>query len=138
MSVLKLNLQPSASVLRGFARLWLPAFVFLVGFLAWKHLGDGWALGVGGVGATLVVTSLLDDRAARMIYVALVCATYPIGLVVSHLVLALLYFGVLTPIGLITRLVGYDPMRRDISGNATSYWIKRGPSRDPKDYFRQY
>jgi hypothetical protein len=57
--------------------------------------------------------------------------------VVSPVVLALLFFGVLWPIGLLMRLTGNDPMRLKRSGTSESYWIAREPL--PSDHFtRQF
>jgi hypothetical protein len=65
-------------------------------------------------------------------------AAYPIGWVVSHVLLALIYFGVLTPIGRIMAVCGYDPMERRFDRAASSYWIEREPNRDASRYFRQF
>jgi len=45
--------------------------------------------------------------------------------IVSPITLAVLFFGVVMPIGLFMRLIGHDPMRLKFDGNLESYWIKR-------------
>ncbi len=47
--------------------------------------------------------------------------------IVSPMVLAVLFFGVVTPIGLAMRLSGKDPMGRRPDPHSQSYWIKREP-----------
>ncbi len=47
--------------------------------------------------------------------------------VVSPLVLALLFYGVITPTGLIMRALGKDPLGLAYDREAKSYWIKRQP-----------
>jgi hypothetical protein len=74
----------------------------------------------------------------RLLYVGLSYATYPIGFAVSSLVLVLLYYAVLTPIGLILRLCGHDPLQRRFDPRSASYWHKRPGPRSPDSYFRQY
>lgn len=139
MSLLRINLRPSAKDLRLFASLWL---VFFSGFavLASRHeqpvLSTGLfslAIVVGGLGLAFPV-------AVRWIYVGASCATYPIGFVVSHLLLALIYFLVVTPIGLLLRLLGKDPLHRQFASEAgrASYWSGRKGSRSPASYFKQY
>jgi len=59
-------------------------------------------------------------------------------LVVSFVILAAIYYAVLTPIGLLMRLVGYDPMCRRRDANAASYWTSREPVDDVRRYFRQF
>jgi hypothetical protein len=59
--------------------------------------------------------------------------------VVSHVVLAIVYYLVVTPIGLVMRLVGYDAMKRRFDGEATTYWVHRPDNAaDAKSYFRQF
>jgi hypothetical protein len=52
--------------------------------------------------------------------------------------LALVYYGWITPIGLLIRLFGYDPMRRRLDRTAKSNWIRRKPIKNVDRYFRQY
>jgi hypothetical protein len=65
-------------------------------------------------------------------------AAYPIGWVMSHVLLGIIYYGLFTPVGRLMRLFGYDPMERRFDGAAASYWVEREPIRDPSSYFRQF
>ncbi|MBK9167701.1 MAG: hypothetical protein IPM24_09580 [Bryobacterales bacterium] len=49
------------------------------------------------------------------------------GKVVHPVVLAILFYGVFTPMGLAMRLAGRDPMRRKFDPAADSYWLPRQP-----------
>ncbi|HVZ93033.1 MAG TPA: SxtJ family membrane protein [Phycisphaerales bacterium] len=92
-----------------------------------------WVLGVVGC----MVTFISDDLARRL-YSGWMFAALPIGWTVSHLVLGAAYYLVLTPIGLVLRLLGNDPMNRRFDPAATTYWIKRGPPPDSSRYFKQF
>jgi hypothetical protein len=46
---------------------------------------------------------------------------------VSPLVLGLVYFSTVTPIGLVLRVLGKDPLRLRFDREAESYWIERRP-----------
>ena len=70
-------------------------------------------------------------------YRAWLYSVYPIGWVMSHVLLGLIYYGLLTPIGLVMRVVRYDPMKRHFDPSTDSYWIQRGPAADHQRYFRQ-
>ena len=48
--------------------------------------------------------------------------------IVSPLLLLILFYALITPIGLLSRLFGHDPLRRRIDRAAPSYWIERPPS----------
>ena len=47
--------------------------------------------------------------------------------IVSPVVLAVLFYGVVTPTGLVMRLLGKDPLRLRFDRPAASYWIRRTP-----------
>jgi hypothetical protein len=53
-------------------------------------------------------------------------------------VLAMVYYGIFTPIGLGLRLMGRDPLRRRFDPQARSYWVDRRAPADVKRYFRQF
>jgi hypothetical protein len=62
----------------------------------------------------------------------------PIGWVISHVILAVIYYLVLTPIGLLLRAAGRDLLARRRDPTAESYWIDRGAKPEVERYFRQY
>lgn len=47
--------------------------------------------------------------------------------VVNPVVMGLLYFTTIVPVGLLMRIVGKDPLNRAFDANARSYWIERDP-----------
>ncbi len=48
--------------------------------------------------------------------------------IVNPLVMGLLFFLTVTPIALVMRLVGKDPLRCKIDPDASTYWIERDPA----------
>ena len=54
-----------------------------------------------------------------------------LGKIVSPIALGLLFYGVVTPIGLMMRLTGKDPLRLKFDRGADSYWIRREPPGPP-------
>ena len=48
--------------------------------------------------------------------------------VVNPVVMAVIYYAVATPTGLVLRALGKDPLRLRYDPNAQSYWIHRDPS----------
>lgn len=137
MGLLRINRHPSVRDLRLFAVLWL-LFAGFAGFLAWRQGATGLAaalwVAAGGIGAA----GLLRPPAVRGVYLGAVYAVFPIGFVVSHLILGLVYFLVITPVGLCARLCRYDPLERRFDRARKTYWIAREPSRPPSSYFRQH
>ena len=61
----------------------------------------------------------------------------PIGWAVSHLVLAIIYFLLVSPIGLAMRLFGRDKLELRFEASLPSYWVEHDPGGDTPRYFRQ-
>lgn len=150
--MLKLNLNPDRRFLRQFA--WASLLMMpLFGLLLWWRFGAAtWiVVGVGAVGVLVfavevLLLPLLSEAAGRFaeaaipraFYRALAVATVPIGFVVSHVLMALIYYLVVTPIALVFRLMGRDELRLKKDSKAGSYWVDRGPERRPASYFKLY
>jgi hypothetical protein len=145
--MIELNLHPDERTLRGFGLIAFAAFGVL-GACAWRQawplsfeLGQARsavAFGLWALGASAAILALVAPRANRALYVALACVGYPIGLVVSHAVLAALFFGVFTPIGVTMRLLGRDPLQRALERDRASYWLPARGRRPKASYFRQF
>ncbi len=56
-----------------------------------------------------------------------------IGFFMTHLILALMYYLVFTPVGLVMKALGRDPLRLKFNKNAESYWVKR--KREAAEFF---
>ena len=128
--------QPSARQLRLFAGLFFPAFCAVAGALAYRRDAVPlavtlWVVGLGGGALGLLVPSV-----SRVAYLALASLTFPIGWLLSHVILVLLYFVVITPVGWLMRRF-HDPMQRRFEKDARSYWIVREPTVRDR-YFRQF
>ena len=48
-----------------------------------------------------------------------------LGRIIAPIVMALVYFVVLTPLSIIVRICGKDLLKTKLSDNSKSYWIKR-------------
>jgi len=59
-----------------------------------------------------------------------------LGRIVAPVALAILFYGVFTPIGAVMRLAGKDPLRLKRDPHSPSYWLRRqppGPAPDSLD-----
>lgn len=117
----------------------LLGLVFFGGWAAWRMAqgrADGVAAGLAAVGLAFGLVGAVAPRALRPVFTAWMVAAFPIGFVVSRVLLAALYFLLFTPVALVFRLMGRDVLRLRRSG-AASYWTPKPGSVDPASYFRQ-
>jgi hypothetical protein len=129
--------NPSEQVLRQFGILCL---LFFGAFGIWQYLyHHREALGIGLVSLGLLggIIGLLKPSWLKAVFVGWMIVAFPIGWLISKLLLILLFFGVFTPIGLLLRMRGYDPLQLR-KPKADSYWIKRQSQQDQRRYLRQY
>jgi hypothetical protein len=139
----ELDLRPSERKLRQFGFFALFAFAF-AGLWMLRARGELPSL-ARSVAYLLLFLALFSGsmsvvwpRANRPLFVVLSLVTYPVGLVVSHVVLLILFFVILTPLGLLFRIVGRDPLRRRREAERDSYWEDLSETAEPSHYFRQF
>jgi hypothetical protein len=61
------------------------------------------------------------------------------GWLMTRIILIILFYGILTPIGLISRLCGQDFLDKKLNKNAPSYWVLRDKQKvDKKTYQQQF
>ncbi len=139
MSLIEINWHPNHKELRNFALIGLIAsalislILYLVGGLSIR-----WAVVIFVAGFIIFLTSLISIKLTRIIYLSLTLVTLPIGWVVSFLLLAGFYFLLLTPLGLLFRLIGRDALCRRFDSNVKSYWLIRKSPKNPDRYFHQF
>jgi hypothetical protein len=139
MSVVQINTDPTRRQLKQFGFIWM-GFVAFFGAVAFFKFGNpSLARGVWVAAVVVPVVGRIFPRFMRWVFLGMSYLAFPIGFVVSHVVLAVVYYLVLTPIGILTRLFGYDSMRRRFDPEAKSYWVERSAAAGgSKRYFRQF
>jgi TRAP-type C4-dicarboxylate transport system permease small subunit len=136
--MLPVNRNPSPSELRWFGIL-LVVFTAGVGALVgWRTGEPAWRTGIWIGGGTLALVFFAVPAARRSIYLGWMYAAFPIGWTVSHVLLALIYFGVVTPVALVMRALGHDALERKLDRSASTYWVRTTPQRGPERYFKQF
>jgi hypothetical protein len=85
-----------------------------------------------GVGAALVLLGLAAPVLLRPVYRVWMGLAVVLGYVMTRVLLTLVFFLVVTPIGLLRRALGHDTMRRRRDPAASTYWIEKPPVEDPR------
>lgn len=131
-----INWSPDAKELRKFGVAMLVGFSFIGAFLFWRgHPTAGTAclvfgLAAGGLGLT-------GTRVALPVYLAWMGIAFVAGNVVSRVLIALLFYLLITPMGLVMRLVGRDKLALKPT-NDSSYWTDVSDDEIDSDYERQF
>ncbi len=125
---------PTAGSERGFDVVFAVVFA-IIGL--WPLLDGGavrvWALIVAG---GFLAAGFLVPAALRPLNRAWFLFGLALNKVVNPLVMGLLFYITITPMALVMRLLGKDPLNRRFDSQAKSYWIERRPAGPAPDSMR--
>ena len=113
------------------------AFLVLTSLLVWRDR-DVAGLITGGLGSLLVAAGLMVPTRLHPVERAWMAMAHAISLVTTPILLGIVYFLVLTPIGLVIRVLGRNPLVHRES-EAGSYWISTADGASERgDMTRQF
>ena len=139
LDLIEINWNPTRRTVRQFgwitlvASILIPAFFHLV-----KGLPIPWCVGLGACGVLVLILAYTAPTVVRWIYIVLSVATAPIGMTIGLLIFAAFYFLILTPVGLVFRLIGRDVLHRRWDPTIGSYWVPHRKTEKMDRYFRQF
>jgi hypothetical protein len=134
----EIQFRPSDTTLRQFAGLWIAFFGGIAAYQGWIRERTTLALTLAAVGGVVGLLGLIAPKLIRPIYVGWMVAAFPIGWAVSHLILAIIFYGLFTPLALYFRLIGRDALQRGPRPELDSYYVPKTTPADPASYLRQY
>jgi hypothetical protein len=138
------NVKDDPAVAAAVERKELRKFGFLVGgiFLfigiwpmVWR--GDSVRLWALVVGTALLTTGLVAPALLGPLFKGWMKIGHVLGWINTRIILGVIFFGILTPMGLVMRAFGWDAMRRGLDKNATTYRVTR-TGRSPLHMTRQF
>jgi hypothetical protein len=135
--------NPDTAEKRKFARSLIIGFPIISAVLATaaRIKTGAWAPGflwLAGIGIAAGLIFLVLPQIAKPFYLVWYLCAASIGIVVSNLIFAAFYYLVITPVGILMRLFGRDPMRRKLNVDTSTYWRDVEKVVDPERYFRQF
>jgi membrane-bound ClpP family serine protease len=112
------------------------AFLLLGTLLWWRSLATPGHV-LQAIGTALLVFGLIVPDLLSPIYRMWMAGALAISKVTTPILMGVLYFGVLTPAGMLRRVFGQDPLRARRSGE--SLWVARaGEKRSAADMEHQF
>jgi hypothetical protein len=83
-----------------------------------------WAIAVGGL---LIFLGGILPRALAPIHKGWMWIGHILGWINTRILLGIVFYGLITPIGMVFRLMGKDTMRQAISDQSPTYRVARQP-----------
>ena len=114
----------------------LIAFIFfgiLCGLGIWKE--RLLPIYIFGFLSTIGIGFIVAPSPLRPLYNAWLRFAHFISRVITHVILVFIYYLVITPSGLIKRLIGGKPLPVKPDKNISSYWVERSEPAQPRDRF---
>lgn len=140
----EVNWQPDTAARRAFAKSMVIGFpcvavgLLLVGRLASGAWDLDFALKLGGFGAAAGVFFYAVPTLAKPFYVIWYALACSVGLVLGNVLMGLLFYLLVTGIGLFKRAFGSQPIRKTVDPQAATYWQDAPPAPEAKRYYSQY
>ena len=134
--MIEIQWNPTRKFLRQFAALFI-LFFGVIGAFRFAASSERTAIILWSI-ASIGLVGLIAPSLMRYVYLAWMIVVFPIGWLVSTILLSLAFCLVVTPLGVVMRLMGRDPMNRRIEPEADSYWEERPPPPKARTYFKQF
>jgi polyferredoxin len=145
--------KPTQDELRRFVRTTALSSLIISAFLWWKgSASHGWEIDLGWtghlpqvlavivlvLGVSIGVMGLVSSAATRTAFLISAAVGAVVGSVVGRVLLLVVFFGIVTPIGFCMRLVGKDTLDRDWNSDRETYWTDAEQDKEPSSYRRQF
>jgi hypothetical protein len=132
-----LPLKPTPRALRQFAFAWL---VFFLATASYQTLVRGRPAAGYAFGAVALIglAGLVKPVAVRWLFIGAAVVAFPIGWAMSQIVLAVMFYLVLTPLALVFRWRGRDELQLRRKPGQSSFWITRGHPPDAGRYLKPF
>lgn len=131
------KLDRSAPALRRFGFIVGLPLLLIGGFLVWRARGAGWL--IAGIGSLILLLALLAPAKLEVVHRVWMTAALAMGWVMTRVILTVVFFLVVVPIGLVQRLFRKRALDLAFRTGASSYWETRASDQpSPADYERQF
>jgi len=132
------HLDRSRRALRSFGCVVGSACIVVGAALGWWQLSLWMGIVPSSVGVVLILLGLAIPQFLRQVHYVWMAAAIVMGYIMTRVLLTVVFYLLLTPLGLLMRLFGSDPMRRKIDRTASTYWIARKDPTASKERLEKY
>ncbi len=129
----KINWQPSNTDIRKFGKTVLIGFLIIGALFFWRGRRPVAEIMVG-VSAVVAVLSYAVPALAKPFYFVWMGFGFVMGSIMSRVILAIIFYAIISPVALVFRLIGRDELKRKKTSSATTYWEDHPKITDPEYY----
>ncbi|MFS8070152.1 MAG: SxtJ family membrane protein [Byssovorax sp.] len=133
----EINKNPSAKELIKFGATFLGGMAVIGLLYYFVFHNEPLAKGLWIAGGVVFALSFIPP-VARILYILWMGLGITMGLVTSPIILALVFLVLITPVGLVFKLIQRDTMKRKMDRGAASYWEEYKETDDPATYVKQF
>jgi hypothetical protein len=90
------------------------------------------------IGALLLLAAAFAPSVLRYVYRPWMTLAFAMSWLATRIILTLLFFLIVTPVGLLQRLCGKRPLEFRFKSDETTYWQPRTTQPAPADYEKQF
>lgn len=90
-----------------------------------------WAMMLGG---PLIVLGTVLPQSLKQVHRGWMKVGHVLGSINTKIILGIVYYGLITPMGFVMQVMGKDPLHRAVAKDATTYRVVRGPR--PRHHMR--
>ena len=117
------NIKSEKNDIRNFGIIIGAVLIAIVMLLFWKEKQSYDILMI--VGVVLCVTSLILPVILKPFYLAWMTFAIILGWIMTRVILSMVFYGIITPIGLFARLVGKEFLNIKLNKTENTYWNHR-------------
>lgn len=136
MALVEINWKPDSTELRKFGVAMIVGFAIIGGVFYWRGHAQI-AYGCFIFGATAGALGLSGLKIALPVYWAWMSIAFVMGNVMGRVILGAVFYLLITPIGIMRKLAGADPLRLK-RPKTDSYWLDHEAPDEPESYEKQF
>ncbi len=129
--------NPDSRTLRQFAGLWIVFFGVFALSQYFRSGNTATAAVLATIALGLGLPGIFYPGLLRPVFVGWLILVFPVGWLVSHLILFLVFWGVFLPVGVLLRIAGHDPLRLK-KPEGDTYWERKTQETNLRRYLKQF
>lgn len=122
--------------------MWIIPGIIVPLFIAYKNAWNfelPWIMYLAGGGIVFFLLTVALPKVMKPLYIGWMLLALVLGLIMTRVIVFIVFFTVMTPIGLImTKLAGKDILKTKAKTAGDTFWVEREPEKELSQYERLF